>query len=109
MSEKNLNPFGKTSAGTVAPEKSSIGKYRRLVAMLMDLAVLHKLAVKRPMENMAAIVRNHVMMYIKIFPFIVYPKNKTAATVTIKVEIAAITPLAITSDARSLKGEHGLQ
>ena len=109
MSEKNRNPLGKISAGTVAPEKSSIGKYRRLVAMLRDLAVLHKLAVKIPMENIAAIVRNHITMYTKIFPFIVYPKNKTAVIVIIKVEIAAITPLAITSDARSLKGEHGLQ
>ena len=39
ISAKNLNPFGKISAGIVAPEKSSIGKYKRLVTMFIDFVV----------------------------------------------------------------------
>ena len=52
-------PAGNTSAGIVAPEKSNIGKYKRLVATFIDFVVRHKLATKRPIESMETIVSNH--------------------------------------------------
>lgn len=59
MSAKNLNPFGNISAGIVAPEKSSIGKYKTLVAMFIDFVVRHKLATVSPIENIEIIVKSH--------------------------------------------------
>lgn len=58
ISAKKRNPFGKISAGIVAPEKSSIGKYKRLVATFKDFAVRHKLATISPIENIEIIVKN---------------------------------------------------
>lgn len=62
ISAKNFNPFGKISAGIVAPEKSNIGKYKRLVTMFIDFVVRHKLATVNPIENIDIIVKNHKPM-----------------------------------------------
>lgn len=75
----------------------------------MDFVVLHRLATISPIENMAIIVSNHIPVYRKILPDILYPKKATAATVRIMVEMTAITPLAMVSQAKSLAGEQGLQ
>ena len=75
----------------------------------MDFVVRHRLATMRPMENMEAMVRSQTAIYTNTLPGIRYPKKATAATVRIRVESTAITPLAMVSQARSLAGEQGLQ
>ena len=61
------------------------------------------------MENMEIMVSSHTAIYTKTLPVIRYPKTATAATVRIRVEMTAITPLAMVSQASSLAGEQGLQ
>lgn len=108
-SEMNRIPSGNTSAGIVAPENRSIGKYTILVATFIDFTVLQTLAIISPIENMEMRVNNHTPMKISTFPCILYPNATTAQTVKISVEMIAITPLDIVSQASNLVGEHGEQ
>ena len=79
------------------------------MATFMDFAVRHRLATISPMENMEAMVSSHTPMYTSTLPCIRYPNTPTAATVRMKVDSTAITPLAMVSQASSLAGEQGLQ
>jgi len=58
---------------------------------------------------MEIIVSSQIPIYTKALPDILYWKKATAATVKSMVEMTAITPLAMVSQANSLAGEQGLQ
>src|SRR5574344_1642642 len=103
-----LTGAGNTSAGIVAPENKSIGKYKTLVTILIAFVVRHTPATNNPMENIESMVSNQTRMKTSTFPLIRYP-TITAAIVSRTVEKAATIPLDIISQANILIGEHGLQ
>ena len=80
-----------------------------MVAIFKLFVVLHKAAVRSPMENMETSVMSHAPIKIAGFPSIRYQKTITADAATKTAEIADITPLHKVSAARMRAGLAGLQ